>query len=98
MVGGKAPVANWLGDSGDRQHLRNQAIVTDGTRRPGDIVAWRTQGGIGQGHSSVHIGGNVLVYAGGPPDGSPQARTLNYVNNRMGGHEAYVVRRYNGKP
>jgi RHS repeat-associated protein len=99
LVGERAPAANWLGDSRDRQHLTNLPIVTDGSFLPGDIAAWRTQGGEGQGHSSVHIGGNVLVYAGGPPDGTPQARTLDFVNERLSGsHEPYVVRRYNGKP
>jgi hypothetical protein len=102
LIGGQPPVANWLGDANDRQHLTNLAVVRDGSLRPGDIVAWRATGGTESGHSSVHIGGNVLVYAGGPPDGSPQAQTLNYVNGRLtgflGGHEPYVVRRYNGKP
>lgn len=94
------PVANWLGDSRDRQHPTNLGVVTDGSLRPGDIVAWRTQGGTGQGHSTIHIGGNLLVYAGGGVDGSPVAKTLNYVNNNMMGssHEPAVVRRYNGKP
>jgi RHS repeat-associated protein len=102
LIGGLPPVADWLGDAKDRQHLTNLAIVTDGSLKPGDIVAWRANGGIGEGHSSIHIGGNVLVYAGGPPDGTPQARTLNFVNDNLtgffGGHEPYVVRRYNGKP
>ena len=107
LIGGLPPAANWLGDAKDRQHLTNLGIVTDGSLRPGDIVAWRTVGGTNEGHSSIHIGGNVLVYAGGPPDGSPQAQTLDYVNSKLtsfpstwftGAHEPYVVRRYNGKP
>jgi RHS repeat-associated protein len=107
LVGGQPPVANWLGDAKDRQHLTNLAIVTDGSLRPGDIVAWRSNGGAEPGHSSIHIGGNVLVYAGGRsvhgwPKGTPQAQTLGYMNGQMtgygGGHESYVVRRYNGKP
>jgi RHS repeat-associated protein len=107
LVGGKAPVADWLGDAKDRQHLTNLGIITDGTLKPGDIVAWRANGGSDPGHSTIYIGGNVLVYAGGPgvngwPNGTPQAQTLTYVNSKltgfMGGHEPYVVRRYNGKP
>ena len=98
LVGGKPPAANWLGDSRDTQKLTNLGIVTDGSLRPGDIVAWRNDDAPRFGHSSIHIGGNVLVYAGGSPDGTPQARTLNFVDNRMGGHQPYVVRRYNGKP
>lgn len=98
LIGGKAPVANWLGDSKDRQKITNLGVVTDGSLRPGDVVAWRTQGGTGQGHSTIHIGGNVLVYAGGGSDGSPIPNTLKYVTSNMaGGHEPAVVRRYNGK-
>ncbi|HKB66328.1 MAG TPA: RHS repeat-associated core domain-containing protein [Pyrinomonadaceae bacterium] len=108
LVGGKPPAANWLGDSRDKKKLTNLGIVTDGSLRPGDIVAWRNKDAPRSGHSSTYIGGNVLVYAGGPPDGSPKAQTLNYVNRSMTGgfantgigstHEPYVVRRYNGKP
>jgi hypothetical protein len=62
-------------------------------------VAFRSNGGEGLGHSTIHIGGNVLVYAGAG-DGSPIAKTLGTVSSIMtgGGHEPYVVRRYNGKP
>jgi RHS repeat-associated protein len=111
LTNGTAPAANWLGDAGNRQHLSNLAIV-HGSLRPGDIVAWRYSGGTSDGHSSIHIGGGVVVYAGGPSvngwaAGTPQAQTLNYVNSRLtsfpwtlfsGSHEAPVVRRYNGKP
>jgi cell wall-associated NlpC family hydrolase len=111
MTNGTAPAANWLGDSRDRQHLANISIVNGGMR-PGDIVAWRYSGGTSDGHSSIYIGGGVVVYAGGPSvngwaAGTPQAQTLNYVNSSLtsfpytlysGQHEAPVVRRYNGKP
>jgi hypothetical protein len=39
LVNGKLPAANWLGDAKDTQHLTNLRIVTDGGRKPGDIVA-----------------------------------------------------------
>lgn len=91
LINGRAPVANWLGDARDRQNLTNLGVVTDGSLRPG---------GVGQGHSTIHIGGNVLVYAGGPGGGSPITRTLNYVNTNMmnSSRAPAVVRRYNGKP
>jgi RHS repeat-associated protein len=102
MVNGAAPAANWLGDARDRQHLANIAIV-QGSLRPGDIVAWRYTGGTKDGHSSIYIGGGVLVYAGSYDTGGvPKAQTLNYVSNKLegywGGHDTHVVRRYNGKP
>jgi hypothetical protein len=109
LVGGKLPVANWLGDAQNRQHLTNLAIVTDGSLKPGDIVAWRYSGGGTDGHSSIYIGGNVLVYAGSnDTHGVPKYQTLNYVDSWATGgflgtglgasHDHYVVRRYNGKP
>lgn len=104
LIGGKPPAANFLGDAKDRQHLTNLGIVTDGLK-VGDIVAWRTEGGEGSGHSTIHIGGNVLVYSGGPahhglPSGTPQAKTFSEVDRSMNrtNHESFVVRRYNGKP
>jgi len=111
LMNGAAPAANWLGDARNRQHLANLAIV-HGRLRPGDIVAWRYSGGKDDGHSSIYIGGGVVVYAGGPSvnnwaAGTPQAQTLDYVNSRLtsflytwrtGSHEARVARRYNGKP
>ena len=39
LVGGQLPAANWLGDAQNKQHLTNLGIVTDGSVRPGDIVA-----------------------------------------------------------
>jgi RHS repeat-associated protein len=109
LVGGKLPVANWLGDARDRQHLTNLAIVTDGSLKPGDIVAWRYSDGSTDGHSAIYIGGNVLVYAGSnDTHGIPKYQTLNYVDSWATGgflgtgwgalHDHYVVRRYNGKP
>jgi len=103
LVGGQLPAANWLGDAQNRQHLTNLAIVTDGNLRPGDIVAWRYSGGTQDGHSSIYIGGGVLVYAGSYDTGGvPKAQTLNFVSNKLegywGGHDTHVVRRYNGKP
>lgn len=106
-----APAANWLGDSKNRQHLANISIV-HGRMRPGDIVAWRYSRGASDGHSSIYIGGGVVVYAGGPSvngwaAGTPQAQPFDYVNSRLtsfpytvfsGKHESAVVRRYNGKP
>jgi cell wall-associated NlpC family hydrolase len=91
LVGGKAPVANWLGDAKDTQHLTNLGIITDGKLKPGDIVAWRANGGSDPGHSTIYIGGNVLVYAGGSgvngwPNGTPQAQTLTNVNSKFYGH------------
>jgi RHS repeat-associated protein len=105
-VDGKFPVANFLGDIKDRQRLGGIPIVYD-QARVGDIVAWRATGGKEPGHSGISIGGGAIVYAGGPPDGTPQVRTIDYVNQRMntaGGiftgpsHEPGVIRRYNGKP
>src|SRR5205814_91449 len=102
LINGKPPAANWLGDARDRQHLANISIVT-GSMRPGDIVAWRYSGGTQDGHSSIYIGGGVLVYAGSYDTGGvPKAQTLNYVSNKLegywGGHDTHVVRHYNGKP
>ena len=101
------PVANYLGDKRDSKHLTNLSVVT--TLRVGDIVAWRNANASpdNPGHSSIYIGGGVVVYAGGPPDGSPKAQTLKYVNGHMNTegwlgtgvgatHEPYVIRRYSG--
>jgi hypothetical protein len=95
------PVANWLGD--ENYKLTNLAIVKDGTMKPGDIVAWKNKNPEEAGHSSIHIGGNVLVYAGADRTGGvPIAETMKYVDSVMHGwfsdHNAPVVRRYNGKP
>lgn len=101
------PAANYLGDKNDTQHLANLPIVKDGTLRIGDIVAWRKVGGVGTGHSSIYIGGGVVVYAGADRVRRvPIAQTLKYVNNwatrgwfgtSLGlEHEPYVVRRYGG--
>lgn len=108
MTDGEPAAANYLGDKNDTKHLTNLSIVK-GALWFGDIIAWRNvnAGPDYAGHSSIYIGGGVVVYAGGPSDGSPKAQTLSYVNGRMntGGllgtgigatHFPYVVRRYNG--
>jgi cell wall-associated NlpC family hydrolase len=106
------PVANWLGDAKDRQGLDNMNLprVTDGSLRPGDIIAWRnTDAGNESGHSTIYIGGGVVVYAASADTGGvPKAQTLSFVDGwaRDGwawttygaNHEPYVVRRYNVKP
>jgi RHS repeat-associated protein len=102
LINNLPPVANFLGDSQDRQHLSNISPNLNGSlvAVPGDIVAWRTNGGEGSGHSSIYIGGGVVIYAGsGDNGGRPKVATFTYLNNHMsGGHETPVVRRYNGKP
>jgi len=88
--------ANELGASG--RHITNLTVVT-GSLQIGDTVAWRNNDSNEPGHSSTHIGGNVLVYAGARRTGGvPTYQTLNYVDSNMAGHQPYVVRRYNGKP
>lgn len=55
--------ANVFGDSGDMKFLE---IVT--TPRPGDIVGFAVPGSEeerGQGHVTLYVGGQVLIYAGG---------------------------------
>ncbi len=96
----KPPAANWLGDRRDVQHLSNLPVQGDGSLRVGDIVAWRYNEAADSGHSSIYIGGNVVVYAGSSSnDGIPKAATLNNVDSSMSAHhESHVVRRYNGKP
>jgi len=106
LADGKVPAANWLGDKNDAKHLTNIPVITNPTLRIGDIVAWRYKGGADAGHSSIYIGGGVVVYAGGLHGGTPQAQTLNYVNHALTGwwptwwtgpHEPLAVRRYSGK-
>jgi hypothetical protein len=105
LMNGKIPVANWLGDSKDRMNLTNLPIITNGMR-PGDIVAWRTEGGASAGHSSINIGGGVLVYAGGPNGGIPKANTFANADSNLRpssfgrvlvytAHDSAVVRRFN---
>ncbi|MBK8147632.1 MAG: RHS repeat-associated core domain-containing protein [Acidobacteria bacterium] len=99
LVGGKYPAANWLGDSRDVQRLRNIPVVTDGSLRMGDIVAYRSNNPPESGHSAIYIGGGIVVYAGGGVDGTPIAQTLSFLDSAMSrGHEPRTVRRYAGKP
>ncbi len=99
LVGGKYPVANWLGDSRDMQKLRNIPVVTDGSLRMGDIVAYRNSNTSESGHSAIYVGGGIVVYAGGGVDGTPIAQTLTFLDSAMlSGHEPRTVRRYTGKP
>lgn len=108
MVNGKFAVANWLGDYRDRMKLKNLPVHW-GSAGVGDVVAWRNTDANQPGHSGISIGGGAMIYAGGPRDGTPQVRTIAYVNERMGtesrlfglvgpAHEPGVIRRFNGKP
>ncbi len=107
-VNGKFAVANWLGDWQDRMKLKNLPVHW-GSAGVGDVVAWRNTDANQSGHSGVSIGGGAMIYAGGPRDGTPQVRTIAYVNGRMQtesslfglispSHEPGVIRRFNGKP
>lgn len=103
LTDGAAPAANYLGDARDGQKLSNLGIVTS-AMQPGDIVAWRANGGNSDGHSSINIGGGVVIYSGGPNEGRPTPNTLSGADSSLRPwynstkHEPYTVRRYNGKP
>lgn len=100
---------NWLGDIRDSMKLKNLPVYY-GAAGVGDVVAWRsTDAANTSGHSGISIGGGVMIYAGGQGGGTPQYKTIAYMNERMQtesrylglvgpSHEPGVIRRYNGKP
>jgi RHS repeat-associated protein len=107
-VNGKFAVANWLGDIRDLMKLKNLPVHY-GAAGVGDVVAWRNTDPNRPGHSGISIGGGAMIYAGGGRDGTPQARTIEFMNGQMQTgsslfgligpkHEPGVIRRYNGKP